>query len=68
MKFGDDLSSQSRSQFDAADEDLSSVSHGLANKMIPATTVIRASMMKEKPNMMGGADSEDSDDFFDALD
>ena len=65
--------------FDAADEDLSSVSHGLANKMKPAATPVRASMMKTPSGMRHGAprkdsehgaddDDDDDDDFFDALD
>lgn len=57
------------SNYDAVDDDLSSVSHGLANKMLPAKTNVRASMMKETrqevPVMV--SESDDNDDFFDAL-
>jgi hypothetical protein len=48
---------------DAIDEDLSSVSHGLANKLIPATSQVRANMMKTHAE-----DDSDDEDFFDALD
>mmetsp|Transcript_44472 Transcript_44472/g.59005 ORF Transcript_44472/g.59005 Transcript_44472/m.59005 type:complete len:86 (+) Transcript_44472:811-1068(+) len=49
---------------DAIDEDLSSVSHGLANKLLPATTQMRATMMKSR-NL---DEDEEDEDFFDALD
>lgn len=52
-------------QFDNADDDLSSVSHGLAAKLIPATTNVRASMMKRASMAV---DSDDDDDFYDAMD
>ena len=76
---GDGASSVSAGRdFDAADDDLSSVSHGLAIKMKPATTPVRASMMKSPKNGKYGAprketehgeeDDDDDDDFFDALD
>ena len=53
---------------DVTDE-LSSMSNGVHNKMLPATTPIRASMMKgsSKPTSPMHQE-EDDDDFFDALD
>ena len=48
---------------DAIDDDLSSVSHNLANKLLPATTTVRNTMMKTHGN-----DESDDEDFFDALD
>ena len=53
---------------DVTDE-LSSTSNGVHNKMLPATTPIRASMMKgsSKPSSPV-IHEDDDDDFFDALD
>lgn len=48
---------------DAIDDDLSSVSHNLASKLLPATTTVRNTMMKTHGN-----DDSDDEDFFDALD
>ena len=54
--------------YDAITDELSSVSHGLANKMLPQKTPIRASMMKEHDEMPSvDIDSDEDDDFFDAL-
>ena len=56
------------SNYDAITDDLSSVSHGLANKMLPNKTPIRPSMMKEHEEMPTvEVESDEDDDFFDAL-
>ena len=54
---------------DAYTDDMSSVSHGLENKMLPTSTPIRASMMKiHAKTVAKHEDEDDDDDFFDALD
>ena len=65
-----DAGSVSTKNCDAITDDLSSVGHGLANKMISTTAPIRATMMKETQMMEEAlyANDDDDDDFFDALD
>ena len=51
-------------------DELSSVSNGLHNKMLPTHTPVRASMMKTptKTSPSPYQDEDDDDDFYDALD
>ena len=68
---GDGQSSISGCNINDVTDELSSVSNGLHNKMLPTHTPIRASMMKTpvkaSPSPYQDEDNED-DDFFDALD